>query len=183
MSALSDLLAANLPEGWSARRVAREAEKIVKAQPDRLERAISEATATAYLGGRHGEPKEWVLKAFHVVLDVPLSDLRIAAGLPPDLGQWEPPDESLWLRPDQRRVLEGLIRVMARDAKELMGNAPPIATDDEPLMREVSGERLDLDDGPGTPPARRRRRRAGRPLPAPGAARRGSIEGTPDGTP
>lgn len=104
------MLQANLPEGWSYRRVGREAR----------ERgfAISDATATAYLGGRHGAPDDGTIEGFSVVLNIPLRKLRQVAGLVPEPGTpWVPPEESRHLDPEQRRALEHLVKVMARDRK------------------------------------------------------------------
>ena len=109
MSALSELLVEHLPEGWSYRRVAREAR--------RLGHVISDATVTAYLGGRHGKPEDGTLAVLAETLRIPLARLRTVAGLPADPGiPWVPPAESARLDPDQRKVLDALVKVMARDA-------------------------------------------------------------------
>src|SRR4051794_39274157 len=78
VSALSELLAEHLPEGWSYRRVAREAR--------RLGHVISDATVTAYLGGRHGKPEDGTLAVLAETLRIPLARVRTVAGLPADPG-------------------------------------------------------------------------------------------------
>jgi hypothetical protein len=109
VSALSELLVEHLPEGWSYRRVAREARQ--------LGHGISDATVTAYLGGRHGNPEDGTLAVLAETLQIPLARLRTVAGLPADPGTpWVPPAESARLDHDQRKVLDALVKVMARDA-------------------------------------------------------------------
>lgn len=109
MSALSELLLEHLPEGWSYRRVAREARG--------RGHDISDATVTAYLGGRHGRPEDETIAILADTLQIPLGRVRTAAGLPADPGTpWVPPAESAHLDQDQRRVLDALVKVMARDA-------------------------------------------------------------------
>lgn len=103
MSDLSDLLLSRLPEGWTWRQAAREAEK----------RGIqlSTATVTAYLGDRHGRPSEQILAAFSELLDIPMSDLRRAAGVAPGENEpYQPPAEASRLTQRQRAALDELIR-------------------------------------------------------------------------
>src|SRR3954467_9900743 len=108
VTALSELLVEHLPDGWSYRRVAREAR--------RLGHGISDATVTAYLGGRHGKPEDGTLAVLAETLRIPLARLRTVAGLPADPGTpWVPPAESARLDQDQRKVLDALVKVMARD--------------------------------------------------------------------
>lgn len=105
MSELSDLLKQHLPDGWSARQVAREARK--------RGHQMGDATATSYLGGRHGVPSDQVLDAFAEILRIPIDRLRKAAGLVPQVGEpWQPPAASRYLRGDQRQALERLIVTM-----------------------------------------------------------------------
>lgn len=105
MTALSELLAKANVQGWSSREIARRAEK--------NGHKLSYASASVYLGGRHGVPTEAVLTAFSDVLNVPISTLRAAAGLPTGAGEpWEPPAEANRLDLRQRRALEELIRSM-----------------------------------------------------------------------
>lgn len=119
MSALSELLLQHLPAGWSARRVAREAQK--------LGLTLKESTATAYFGSRHGaNPSEPVLQALAEVLDIPIEEVRRAAGLP--VGEhlpYEPPAEAARLSQRQRAAFDELIRaVVATTTKENRREAP-----------------------------------------------------------
>jgi len=105
VSTLSELLMQSLPEGWSARRVAREA------QQQGL--TLKESTATAYFGSRHGKPSEPVLSALAQVLGVPIEKLRTAAGLP--AGEhlpYTPPVEAARLSQRQRAAIDELIRAV-----------------------------------------------------------------------
>ncbi|MBN9607808.1 MAG: hypothetical protein BGO26_10085 [Actinobacteria bacterium 69-20] len=102
MSTLSDLLASRLPEGWSGRRVSREATK--------RGLTLSPASANNYLNGRHGEPSESVLEAFAAVLTIPIEALREASGLPHGSGPYTPPAEAARLSRRQRLAVDELIR-------------------------------------------------------------------------
>lgn len=119
MTALSDLLhEANVQE-WSSREIARRAEK--------NGHKLSYASASVYLGGRHGVPTEAVLAAFSDVLNIPIDKLRTAAGLPAGADSpWTPPTEANRLDLRQRRALEELIRSMV--TSEAIGEDQ---TDDE----------------------------------------------------
>jgi len=112
MSALSDLLVSHIPDGWSWRRVGREAES--------RGHAMSSATTSKYLGGRHGVPSESVLLAFSDVLAIPIEKLREAARVP--VGEeppYVPPAEANRLDRRQRAAVDELIRsiVDAGDAR------------------------------------------------------------------
>src|SRR4051794_18432929 len=138
VSALSELLVEHLPEGWSYRRVAREAR--------RLGHVISDATVTAYLGGRHGKPEDATLAVLAETLGIPLARLRIVAGLPADPGTpWVPPAESARLDHDQRKVLDTLVKVMARDAVLRAGSAQ------DAVAAAVEAPDLALAARPGIP--------------------------------
>lgn len=103
MSELSELLTRSLPDGWSGRQVARDAE--------RRGLRLSPATANNYLNGRGGRPSEDVLKAFSAVLTIPLARLRAAAGLPAGEGhEYTPPAEASRLNRRQRLAVDELIR-------------------------------------------------------------------------
>lgn len=105
MTALSELLAQANVQRWSSREIARRAEK--------NGHKLSYASAAVYMGGRHGAPTEAVLTAFSDVLNVPIDQLRQAAGVPTGAGSpWAPPVEANRLDLRQRRALEELIRSM-----------------------------------------------------------------------
>lgn len=105
MTALSDLLNQSNTYRWSTREIARLAEK--------KGHQLAQPTVSKYLGGRHGGPTEPVLAAFSDVLNIPISELRAAAGLPTGAGDpWQPPAEANRLDLRQRRALEELIRSM-----------------------------------------------------------------------
>lgn len=103
MNDLPELLKRHLPEGWSGRQVAREAE--------RRGLKLSPATANNYLNGRGGRPSEDVLTAFSAVLTIPMARLRSAAGLPQGEGDaYTPPVEASRLNRRQRLAVDELIR-------------------------------------------------------------------------
>lgn len=105
MSAFSELLKANFPEGWSNREVARRAED--------LNIKLSRATVDKYTSDSHGVPKEPTVRAFHHVLGIPLQDLRLAARVRVgEAGSWKPPAEADRLTDRQRRALTDLIRAI-----------------------------------------------------------------------
>lgn len=112
MTALSDLLAEANVQAWSSREIARRAEK--------NGHKLSYASASVYLGGRHGVPTEAVLAAFSDVLNIQIDKLREAAGVPAGADTpWTPPTEANRLDIRQRRALEELIRSMV--ASETIG--------------------------------------------------------------
>jgi hypothetical protein len=125
VSHLSDLLNAVLPDGWSARRVSREAE----AKGFRL----SAASSTAYFGGRHGRPDEETLQALAAVLPVSIVKLRQAATLSPGITTpYKPPAVADRLTDRERSAVDEMIRLLA-DRKEGVGNAEyPAPTKDAP---------------------------------------------------
>lgn len=106
MSELSKLLKERNVEGWSAREVARRAQW--------KGHSISEPTATALFGGRHGEPRPETLRAVAAVLPVTMEELRSAAGLPPETRIWEPPEEANLLAPEVQDGIADLIKAIAR---------------------------------------------------------------------
>ena len=101
MSALSDLLNANR-HGWKARRTAEEAEK--------LGIDLKRGTLSGYFAGKHGTPSESLLADLSTVLDIPLGQLREAAGRRADDDPYYPPRESHKLTDRQRLALDELIR-------------------------------------------------------------------------
>lgn len=148
MTDLSRLLTERLPQGMSARSVAR------VAQQKGYE--LKESTATAYFGGRHGKvPRLATLEALAAVLPVTLKELQEAAGLPRTGQPWEPNrDHAAALDADQRRVLDQLLSVMVRRQGEGDGHgrqpAPKIHAGD---ARDDDWRGLDLaaDEGPAQP--------------------------------
>lgn len=101
MSALSDRL--NKARGdRSVRAVGRAAQKV---------NGTGESTVIPYFNGKHGVPSLPVLTALAEVLDVPLSELRMAAGLPAgERLPYKPPAEADLLSRSQRAALDVLIK-------------------------------------------------------------------------
>lgn len=122
MSELSELLLKHLPPGWSRRQVAREAQK--------LGHDLSEASATAYLGGRHGVPDDPTIAALAETLKISEVDVRRAAGVKQPGAPWDPPKIARYLRDDQRVALEQLITAMI-DREELRNDADSSAATKE----------------------------------------------------
>lgn len=110
---------------------------------------MSDATATAYLGGRHGVPTDELMEAFADTLRIPISTIRAAAGVVTKVGQpWEPPKVSRYLRDDQRQALDRLIVTMVnREGGEADGDA---AATNQPGSGPDSGS-----SGPRLAPAAR----------------------------
>ena len=105
MSDLSDLLSEALRQRqWTARQLAREAQK--------RGHHFSEASATAYAGGRHGTPSDATIAALVDTLDLPESRVRAAVGLEAPGEPWEPPELARYLSHDQRDALARLIVTM-----------------------------------------------------------------------
>ena len=105
MSALSDLISAGNTAGHSARNIAR----LANAQGF----SLNHDTAARYLRGDHGRPDEPTLVAFATVLEIPLADLRVAAGLPAEQTEpYVPPAEASRLNRRQRRAVDEIIRAM-----------------------------------------------------------------------
>ncbi|WFN91514.1 helix-turn-helix domain-containing protein [Gordonia sihwensis] len=101
MSALSDRL--NEARGdRSVREIGRAANKV---------NGTGESTVIPYFNGKHGTPSLPVLTALADVLDVPLSELRTAAGLPAgERLPYKPPAEADLLSRSQRTALDALIK-------------------------------------------------------------------------
>ncbi|MBZ5735031.1 hypothetical protein K8Z61_11025 [Nocardioides sp. TRM66260-LWL] len=138
MTELSDLLRANLPKGWSARQVAREARK--------RGHKLSDAAATSYIGGRHGTPSDQMLEALADTLRIPLARLRSAAGLVAQVGDpWVPPESSRYLRGDQRAALERLIATMVIREEEGRGEQAEASSADD--QQQTSRPALAVADG------------------------------------
>lgn len=148
MSQLSELLTKHKPKGWSNRQVAREAQK--------RGHVMSEPTATAYLGGRHGTPTDELMEAFADTLGIPLIKVRHAAGVRVEVGDpWEPPASARYLRDDQRLALERLIATMItreeggeeRDHSSPATTTPAPGPADQPGTRHLSAARTEVSKG------------------------------------
>lgn len=103
MSGLSDYLNSLNRDGWSTRRISEEAGK--------HGHKLSNATASRYLSGKHGDPSQEVIEAFAAVFSVDPTRLRAMAGLPGlglpfDLG----PDASRLTGP-QREAVRTVVRL------------------------------------------------------------------------
>jgi hypothetical protein len=107
MSTFSDLLNEHLPDGWSGRRLAREAQK--------LGFDLSSATANNYLRDGHGAPGEQVIQALAGTIPaVTVEQLRRAAGVQEGESEpYVPPAESARLSRRQREAISELIRSIA----------------------------------------------------------------------
>lgn len=122
MSALSELLnrafAVKYPKA-SNRKIADEA-------------GVSRGTIDNYRRGTHpAVPSDEVLTAFHKLLDIPMGELRAAAGLP--VGEdlpYVPPREANMLSDRQRRAVDELIRSIVETRRT--GHADPPDTADHP---------------------------------------------------
>ena len=116
MSALSDYLHAHLPDGWSQR------DLVVALSAD-----LDRTTVYRYLNGKHTpSPPEAVLRAFARVLDVPIVELRRAAGVAAGEAEpWVPPLEADRLNHAQRTALDAFLRATAAalDAAHSHGRA------------------------------------------------------------
>src|SRR5690625_4570574 len=97
MSALSEALKQANSRGLSTRAIAAEAE--------RRGHRINYSTVSKYMNGTHGEPEEPTLQALAAALQVPLSVLRDAAGLPRDEGPFSLPAEAARLTRRQREAV------------------------------------------------------------------------------
>jgi transcriptional regulator with XRE-family HTH domain len=114
VSALSDLLAAH-SEGRSARSIARDARE--------RGHTLNHDTAARYLRGDHGKPDEATLVALADVLDVSLTKLRAAAGLPFELTEpYVPPAEASRLSRRQRLAVDEIIRAMLDPGQAAVGD-------------------------------------------------------------
>lgn len=106
MSALSDLLRSN-PRGLSARTAA--------ARADDMGIDLRRGTLSGYFAGNHGSPSDDLLQAMSAVLDIPLAELRVAAGRRAQAEPYVPPRESYRLTTRQRLALDELIRSMVAE--------------------------------------------------------------------
>jgi transcriptional regulator with XRE-family HTH domain len=114
MTALSDLLCAH-SVGRSARSLAREARE--------RGHTLNHDTAARYLRGDHGKPDEATLVALADVLDVSLTSLRAAAGLPSELTEpYVPPVEASRLSRRQRLAVDEIIRAMLDPGRVTTGD-------------------------------------------------------------
>lgn len=126
MTALSDLLTSVNDGRYSARALARMAN----------ERGFSlnHDTAARYLRGDHGRPDEATLLAFADILEVPLAQLRTAAGLPSEMTEpYVPPPEASRLSRRQRLAVDEVIRAMLDPGR---ATTPAIDTDMAPAEQE-----------------------------------------------
>lgn len=130
MSELSELLNKHLPKGWSGRRLGREA------QARGFD--LSEASATAYLGGRHGTPDDSTIEAFVGTLKIPERLVRKAAKVRMAGEPWNPPADSRYLRDDQRAALDQLISTMV-EREVGTGDVAPAAKKTDELNRRRRG--------------------------------------------
>lgn len=108
MSKLSDLLNARNTKNLTYREIGRRAEKNGF--------TLSQASATAIMGGRHGLVSDDLLQAIASVLPVTVEEMRSAQDLAPDPGTpWEPPEVAKHLTLLQRAALEQLIKAIVRE--------------------------------------------------------------------
>ncbi|WP_323958876.1 hypothetical protein GC088_09975 [Arthrobacter sp. JZ12] len=108
MSSLSDLLNDSNTEQLSARRItAIAAAKGIE---------VSNTSISKYLRAVPEEPSEKILKAFSIALDIPMTKLREAAGLP--AGEMEPfvlPESANRLNTRQRELVLHTVRVLLNE--------------------------------------------------------------------
>jgi hypothetical protein len=131
MSALSDLLAAHVKPGVSARAVSRRAQE--------LGYTLNHDTAARYLRGDHGAPDEVTLVAFSQVLKVPLRELRAAANLPTETtAPYVPPAEASRLTRRQRRAVDEIIRAMIEPSKSAAQEPTDLAARRRPARRQAA---------------------------------------------
>ena len=110
MSKLSELLTQAKAEDMSLREIARRAQK--------RGHKLTVGTASKYFRGMHGTPDEETLLALHEVLNIPLEDLRTAADLPTGTDEpYEPPSEANRLDLRQRKAVDEIIRLFAREGR------------------------------------------------------------------
>jgi Helix-turn-helix len=113
VSDLSDLLNRHIPEGVTNRELERQCGG-----------AISRSTINKYRNGTHGDPTEEVLRVFHEMLRIPMTELRAAADQSPgESGPWVPPVEADRMDGRQRKAVKELIRSFV--ATQGAGNALP----------------------------------------------------------
>lgn len=124
MSDLSDLLGAHRPDDTSNRQIA-------------LQTGLAPATIDKCMNGRHGKVEEPTLHALSEYFDIPLEDLRKAAGVPAGEAQpWTPPPEADRLNRRQRDALDEMIRsIVASSTSRPVGRDVP--TDDTEDSRGV----------------------------------------------
>jgi transcriptional regulator with XRE-family HTH domain len=104
---------------------------------------LNHDTAARYLRGDHGTPDEATLIAFADVLNIPMTRLRAAAGLPSDAtAPYVPPPEASRLSRRQRRAVDEIIRAMVE---------PPAAAAETGTVADLAERR----DGGKRRPTRR----------------------------
>lgn len=138
MSGLSDLLQHLNTEGWSSRRIEREAAK--------HGHQLSNATAAKYIRGNHPDrPGADTLQALADVFSTSVDQLREAAGLP-GLGQpFELGADAARLTGPQREAIRTTVRLFIEQNDQLADRAVPHGA-----TTRTSGRRLTLlsDDAP-----------------------------------
>lgn len=144
MSGLSDLLQHLNTEGWSSRRIEREAAK--------HGHQLSNATAAKYIRGDHPDrPGADTLQAFADVFSTDVDRLRAAAGLP-GLGQpFDLGPESSRLTGPQREAIRTTVRLFVEQNDALASHALPDGATTRtsgPGLRLLSDDVPDLRDQP-----------------------------------
>lgn len=133
MSKMSDALElARQVKGYSARKIADLAKDAGY--------SLSNKTVSQYLNGHHGSrPDPATLEAFSHVLGIKVNVLRDLAKLPPVIEEYEPPAEASALTPNQRRLVDDLIRELASAnyAESDDEEAPPNLVDLNRRQREA----------------------------------------------
>lgn len=137
MSGLSDLLQHLNTEGWSSRRIEREAAS--------HGHQLSNATAAKYIRGDHPDrPGAETLQAFADVFSVSVERLRVAAGLP-GLGQpFELGADAARLTGPQREAIRTTVRLFI-EANDAVADRP---------VRDGATTRLSVVPGKLTPSER-----------------------------
>lgn len=125
MSALSELLSRANREQLSMQTIT-----------DRMRASghqIGKDTVWKYMSGRHTVVRTEVLRAFADVFpSLRLAALEKAAGVPPELGQWDPPGEAATLGRRERDALDVIIKAMARgQVDEAGGQLVPFPSPDD----------------------------------------------------
>lgn len=162
MSALSEALKQANSRGLSTRAIAAEAE--------RRGHRINYSTVSKYMNGTHGEPEEPTLQALAAALQVPLSVLRDAAGLPRDEGPFSLPAEAARLTRRQREAVLAVVGAFLDSGDEKEGDgdgnaAPKIPAGVSPAPDAVVTDADTPDEQPAgeaSPPPTPERRGRGR---------------------
>ena|SRR5690625_56897 len=133
MSKLSELLTQAKAGDMSLREIARRAQK--------RGHKLTVGTASKYFRGLHGTPDEETLLALHEVLNIPLEDLRAAADLPTGTNEpYEPPSEANRLDLRQRKAVDEIIRLFAREERTGEPQSPTSTEQDQTADQEPEPE-------------------------------------------